>query len=276
MNHAFARVKRHTSRFFKLLSDSDLFIPVSDSLPAVDYDPDHNLDEGSWFRIQRFSQEKYFPPWLQTNLDSKDHSNITAGKYADIKFFFEVRDGDWYFQRVAPSHYIRGKRFLDFGEGVRITEPSHMLRVKDHPDAVYFSESDLLVFRNLADVRVLFPGIEVLYKEATEEEVAEFLQQSFVNLAGGFNIAKVSQPNRRRITIAREALEMLQHYDSGQVVEYIRKYCRDTLRVNTECTAFEISSDDDLKHLLYGIDQRYYTTELSQEMRLANSVQKLS
>ena len=35
---------------------------------------------------------------------------------------------------------------------------------------------------------------------------------------------------------------------------------------------FTIESENDLKSLLYGIEQRYYTTLLGNEKRLANSV----
>ena len=36
--------------------------------------------------------------------------------------------------------------------------------------------------------------------------------------------------------------------------------------------AFHVESEDDLKKLLYGIEQRYYTTKVGNEKRLANSI----
>jgi hypothetical protein len=38
---------------------------------------------------------------------------------------------------------------------------------------------------------------------------------------------------------------------------------------------FLSSSDDELKFLLYGIEQRFYTTMFGQEKRLANSIQTI-
>ena len=38
---------------------------------------------------------------------------------------------------------------------------------------------------------------------------------------------------------------------------------------------FDIGSEKELKELIYGIEQRYYTTEIGNEKRLANSVIKL-
>ena len=39
---------------------------------------------------------------------------------------------------------------------------------------------------------------------------------------------------------------------------------------------FEISSEQNLKMLLYGIEQRFYTTLIGDEKRLANSVISLT
>ena len=44
------------------------------------------------------------------------------------------------------------------------------------------------------------------------------------------------------------------------------------LRFDKENQKFEISNDDELKLLLYGIEQRFYTTPFGYEKRLANSV----
>ena len=35
---------------------------------------------------------------------------------------------------------------------------------------------------------------------------------------------------------------------------------------------FVVRSNEDLKNLLYGIDQRYYTTPINNEKRIANSI----
>lgn len=57
------------------------------------------------------------------------------------------------------------------------------------------------------------------------------------------------------------------------MLEYIQDYCGGhKLNFDKDNGKFEIKTDDELKYLLYGIEQRLYTTPLSQEKRLANSV----
>ena len=60
--------------------------------------------------------------------------------------------------------------------------------------------------------------------------------------------------------------------DRDQIIAYTLEYCGKKLKSNPESKAIEISTDDELKFLLYGIDQRFYTTLIGKEKRLANSV----
>ncbi len=61
--------------------------------------------------------------------------------------------------------------------------------------------------------------------------------------------------------------------DKTNMLDYIDGYCGEQkLKFDNENKKFEISNDDKLKLLLYGIEQRFYTTPFGQEKRLANSV----
>ena len=63
--------------------------------------------------------------------------------------------------------------------------------------------------------------------------------------------------------------------DRNQILSYIHSYCEEKLKFDTENNKFEIKSDQELKFLLYGIEQRFYTTPIGKEKRLANSIQTL-
>lgn len=68
----------------------------------------------------------------------------------------------------------------------------------------------------------------------------------------------------------------VQHLLIGdQMYSYIHSYCEQKLTFDKENSKFEINSGDELKYLLYGIEQRFYTTPLGHEKRLANSVQPM-
>lgn len=87
---------------------------------------------------------------------------------------------------------------------------------------------------------------------------------------------KVSKPNRKRVGLAVATLDKMSVDDKTNMLSYIHDYCGEQkLKFDEKNHKFEISSDDELKLLLYGIEQRFYTTPFSQERRLANSVQAL-
>ena len=71
--------------------------------------------------------------------------------------------------------------------------------------------------------------------------------------------------------MAMDTLSKFNSEEKDQIFEYIKEYCDDISSETTE-KVFEIESEDNLKNLLYGIEQRFYTTPLGNEKRLANSI----
>lgn len=54
-----------------------------------------------------------------------------------------------------------------------------------------------------------------------------------------------------------------------RIISYIGEYCSSLKRVED---AFEIGTEKDLKLLLYGLQERFYTTPIGDEKRIANSI----
>lgn len=277
MDHVLARVKRLIKKpFLKTVSDHTLYENTNVSLAdCVPYSPDHNLDEDSWFKIEQFSQQSFCIDLLKSNFDSKDYNDLKKAQFPNIAYLLAIQGDDFYFQKVTPSLFIK-KKFIGFGEAAAIEEANNRLVINDHPDAIYFKQSDALVFRNLAAISSIFKGIDALYREATQQETESFLQSGFIDLKDNYDASKVSKPNRKRIALAMDSLEKMSAKDKVDILAYIDDYCEQKLKFDNEAKQFEISTDDELKLLLYGIEQRFYTTLFGQEKRLANSVQPMS
>lgn len=69
-----------------------------------------------------------------------------------------------------------------------------------------------------------------------------------------------------------KTLEIMSADDKTNMLEYIYGYCEQKLKFDQQNQKFEISTDEDLKLLVYGIEQRFYTTPFGNEKRCANSV----
>lgn len=276
MNHILAKVRKERKKpFFKLISDCSLFEDIDvDHLQCVQYSVDHNLDEDTWFKIIKFKQTPFCIDILRCNFDSKDYDDLKKCQFNNISYLFSVQDENFYFQKITPSLFVRRKT-LCFGEVAEMEENDNRLVVNPIPDAIYLSASDTLVFKKLATISSIFPKIDELYKEATNEEVSQFLCSQFIELDNGFDMYGVSKPNRKRISLAMDTLSGMKDGDKEDIVYYIYDYCNHILRFEEENSKFMISNDEELKHLLYGIEQRFYTTPFGGERRLANSIQKL-
>lgn len=59
--------------------------------------------------------------------------------------------------------------------------------------------------------------------------------------------------------------------DKTQIKECIKRY-RPNLKFDEASSTFELSCDNDCKDLIFGIDQRYYTTIVGNHNRVANSI----
>ncbi|MGS0943763.1 ATP F0F1 synthase synthase (plasmid) [Pseudomonas luteola] len=276
MDCVLVKVKRLRSNpVFKLLSDKKLFETISLNLAVcVPYTPDHNLDEDSWFKIERFSEQKYCLPILVKPFDSKEYDDLEKKRFSDIAYICSVQGNDFYFQKVTPSLFLK-RKMITFGEAAVVEDDEARLVVNEFPDAIYIKQNDTLVFRNLATISSIFPEIDELYREATQAEVEKFLENDFISLSNGFVGEKVSKPNRKRIALAMATLDALPPQDKAGMLTYINGYCGDRVKYDKAANTFEISDDDSLKLLIYGIEQRFYTTQFGQEKRLANSVQAL-
>lgn len=277
MDNVFAKIKKLRKKpYFKILSDHTLFEAITVDVGFCPlYSPDHNLDEDAWFKIEEFSKKDFCIDIIKKNFDSKDYEDLKKSQFSDISYILSVQGEDFYFQKVTPSLYIN-KKTIAFGDSVIVEENKNSLLVNTFPDAVYLKALDILIFRNLSTISSIFKGIDQLFKEATNEEVGKFLAESFISLAGEYEASSVSKPNRKRIALALDTLTKMSAQDRTDMMAYINDYCQHTLKFDAASNKFEISKDDELKFLLYGVEQRFYTTRFGNEKRLANSIQPIA
>jgi len=256
----------------KIISEQKLFdeIVIHDGA-CEEYSPDHNLDEDSWFKVDNFSEQTFFPDFLENNFVSAEYDLIKKDEFNKAAFLCSIQNGNYYYQKVTPSLYMV-KKMLKFQEFAEIESCENRIIINNTPDAIYFKDKDRLVFRSLPSVSSIFKGIDQLYKEATEDQVEEFLDNDFINLDQSFTKESVSKPNRKRIALAMDTLKTLSENERIELIGYIGDYCGGNLTIDKEEEKVKVSNDVDLKYLLYGIEQRFYTTPFSHEKRVANSV----
>lgn len=276
MNHTIAKIRsraKQGSKYRKILSGETLYTLPDNLTHHVEYTPAHNLDEDCWFGLEAFSREAFCLDILQTTFVSAEYNTLLAQDEADkIDFIFSYQDEDgepiYYFQNITKSQ-LQYKRFIRLGDDYTFNNNSRNITINSIPDAIYMPRRDILYFKRLSLISGIFVGISDLYREATQAETSTFLESDFISLQEGFSADHVKQSNRKRIALALDSMNRFDNAQRTAVFGCIRDYCPGLI---AEDGAFNISNEQELKLLLYGIEQRFYTTPDGRERRIANSI----
>lgn len=273
MNYLLAKTKNKRDKkggFFKVISNEDFF-DLPDSINNKrDYDSDYKLEDDEWFAINNFSKENYCLAFLKEPFVGGEYAQLIKNDYKDIAYLIAVQNDVYFFQKLSTSQVLK-KKYFDVSDAPSLVKDKVLIVVENFAHAIYIKNTDMLYFRNLASIASIFKGIDELYKEATQEETEEFLENSFIKLDNNYSAEKVKNTNRKRIAMARETLAKFTEEEKKNVFSYVREYCTN-LEFDESNENFSISNEEDLKLLLYGIEQRYYTTPIGNEKRLANSI----
>lgn len=269
MNHLLAKTKGRNGEFFKVISNEQIFELPDDLDNPIEYNSDYKLDDDEWFAVENFSEEDYCIDFLTNRFISTEYDQIGRDDYNNINYLCAYQTGIYYFQKVSSRQFIR-KKILSLNS-LSITENEPMIVINKYADAIYNKEEDTLYFKKIPAISSIFKGIDTLYKEATQEDTESFLESDFINLSGGYNADNVKKANRKRISMAMETISNFNRQEKDTIFTYIREYC-DGLEFDENDSNFTIEAEDDLKKLLYGIEQRYYTTLIGNNKRLANSI----
>lgn len=262
-------------KYRKILSTDENIFPEFDPnhIRPVPYNCNTLLDEDEVFFVADARSQPYAIDLMQDRVKTEDYNQLTRSEFSDLDFLFVVREDtdQIFFQKTPKSKRIK-KQIVLVGDSFTYLNDSNEISIHDRPDAIYDFSSNILYFYKLETITSIFNTIDQLYKEASKEETEAFLQQSFLSLQNGFSADQVKTANRKRIAIASKLLANLTSTQRDKMITYIGDYCPNLLTPNR---TFSVESDSQLKLLLYGIEERFYTTAFSTEKRLANSVIRL-
>ena len=264
-------MREHTNKCRKMLSTNEKIFSEKSELIVTShpYTPGGLLEDGEWFEVANASQQFYAGDIISKDIETVDFDSLARADFSKIDFLFAINESTIYFQNVSKSKLVSKKKIGSFGEGFQYQSNCEEIIINDYPDAVYCKNTDILYFKKLEPIVGIFKGIDELYREATDGETEEFLQNDFVVLRNEYDASKVKTANRKRIALAMKTLSALNTEEKRNIFQYIGEYCPD---LRTENNAFLVGSEDELKMVLFGIEQRFYTTPVGDEKRIANSV----
>lgn len=271
MNYLVAKV-RGVSEILKVLSTNDEIFSLPDLAQTQNYQPDYKLEEDEWFILDNFTGRSFFNPLISNNFNGTSLNQIITDQYSKVDYFCIKQDDIFLFQKITPPQIVK-KKWFHISNAPIIENDSPIMVLNDFIDAVYSKVHDILYFRDIARIKPIFNGVEQLYREATQTEVDTFFQHEFITLENGYLSSSVGTANRKRIALAMDTFNSFTDEQKQQIFTYTQTYCTDIVCSEN---SFVISSEEQLKKVLFGIEQRYYTTPLGDEKRLANSILRLN
>lgn len=273
MNYVIAKIKSREHMYEKLYSGESIFRMPSELENSVNYNPQTVLEDDEWFKIDKFSETDYMIDILGKDFRSTDYGEANKVHSENIEYIMSYQENVYFFQRILKHSILQQKRII-LGETVKLDRGEKSIVINDSPDAIYISEKDSLYFKKLSMVTPIFKGIDELYREATDEETKEFLQSDFIIVSEKYGVDKVKKSNRKRIAMAMDTLKRFSKKDKQTILEYTHQYYP-ALKYEEKSKKFTIETEEEMKYLLWGIEQRYYTTPVTREKRVANSIVEL-
>lgn len=274
MNYLIAKVNDRKEKYRTVIADNTVFYSLPINLKNHhEYTPAYKLEDDEWYSVSNFSKKDFCIELIKDKFDTTPYKPLAKADPCNVTYLCAFQDDTvYYFQRVFKHSVLERKKILILGDEIAVKETHKQIVLSDNADAIYIIEEDTLYFRKLETIAPIFVGIEILYREATKEEVADFLEQEFIHTDEEYSVEKVGKVNRQRIAIAIENFNKLNKKQKEVIFQYTNKYYP---QLNFDGTAFTIKTEEDMKYLLYGLEQRYYTTPATNEKRVANSVSNI-
>lgn len=268
MNYLLAKIKGRGENFLKVVATRDRIFDVPDLSTTLNYSPTYKLDEEEWFKLDGFLERSYQNGLIESRFSGPEHNQILPTQYEDIKYLCSKQDNLFIFQKMSKTQLLT-KKWLHISDSPTLQRDKPIIVINDWIDAIYNKDEDTLYFKDIVKIKQMFRGIEELYREATQEEVISFLEKDFITVREEFTSDKVKVANRRRIAMALNTLNSFNDDEIIQICDYTKGYC---VNIRIDDNKFVIESEEELKQVLYGIEQRYYTTMIGEEKRVANSI----
>lgn len=265
-NYIFGKVKRKQTMFRVIETETEIYDTAELILNGVDYNPATLIEDEELYQLTNFSTTEFILEFLQNDLDTVNHDQITKVDLKKLSFICTVQADLYFFQIINSSFYI-SKKWFSIDE-LTLETDKPIITINPFADAIYNKQNDTLYFKKLTAAQKIFKGMDQLYKAATEVETQTFLDSDFLDVNVDFIATKVTVPNRKRIALVNETLSSLSIDEKQAIYDYTNEYGQ----VNYQNGKFKIESDDDLKFVLWGIEQRFYTTHIGGEKRIANSI----
>ena len=271
------------------LVENEFIFPAISADAEKEFQPDYKLVDGEWFYVNINANDKaqMIAPYLASAESTVDVNNIKSGQYKELAALYLVscttpNDSNGktkiIFNRIFNKFYIASKMYLKFinsGEAA-VSAEKNVVEFNGSVDAYWDDATSKLYFKSYLTIKPLFKGISKFYRIATSEEVASFVNGEFFKVAEGFRIESLGE--RARKYIADIIDEKLIDFTDTEIRKEYNKYAVDYPEAGLAIDAdgkFILNNASDLTHAINFLQEKYYTSSITHQKRVAHSTSNI-
>jgi hypothetical protein len=261
------------------------------NFPAIDtnaerkFQPDYKLDDDEWFYVDINADDKamMMAPYLPAVESTVDANNIISSQYKELAvLYLASKDSNGkikiIFNRIFDKFYITSKvflKFIDSGEAAVTTE-ENIVEFNSNVDAYWDDATSKLYFKSYSTIKPLFKWIEKFYRSATSEEVDSFITSGFFKVEKSFKSENLGERALKHIAgiIDEKSIDFSDLAVRKKYNEYAKGYSESGFSIN-EDGKFILTKVSDLTHVINLLQERYYTSQITNEKRVAHSTSNI-
>lgn len=248
---------KNTKGYAKLSLERPLFERVEiDNRELVDFEPEYGLFSKEWYCIKSASKAPYFPKFPFDLNSVAQMPNMSEQQFSCLSWCAALQDNGIYFQRVIPSLFER-KKVIYIANGDAETVLQARLLIHERPDAVYYQEKDILIFKNISALSPIFEGIDEIRGEVPAYCLEAFGESNLFHFENGFSPHNASPLNKTRMSLVLDEIIRLNRYELGYLLWKLNERLSN-LRTNKTNTSICISDDAELKSVIDVLEEWIY------------------
>lgn len=260
MNKVLGKFKKS----YKKITSGEPIYTLPDIEKSVLFTPTYKLEDDEWFYIENFSQTKYCIKLLKKEISSAEYDSISGAELLKISHLCSIQNNRYYcFQSIKKSQRIQ-KKYISSTCKVK---SENLILIEDFPELIYDQVTDKLYFKFLSKANNIFTGINELYREATEEEVEQFLSKEYITVQDDFDKKSIGISERKKLAITMDMYNKNTDIDKDKILKQFEENFPEKMDENGK---FKIVSIEDFKILLCILREDAYKTRTGKR-KVANS-----
>lgn len=252
--------------------NNNLFPPLNLS-NATEFTGKYRADDDECYYIALEASDTFMDDYVGIFDNLINTNSVSKDDLRQMTCLLCKKDEALYFQKVYGKNVIKRPFFYFDGSTCSYEEGKDVISLTMTTDIYFDISSKKIYFHDFSKAKSIIKKLEKFYREATENEIAEFFGKEHLSLMEGIKI--------QGVTARKKIAQMLDdHIFDNATEEHITKWNKYAKKYkkafpSVDGRSISISSPKDIDFLYDAVYENYYTTDITKQKRRTNSWKKM-